>query len=205
MIEGGIRRPSVPEPARLPMARLRLYPRASNSGRDMRPMVAVVAADEPQTAAKIPHPATFTWRSRPGSQPSQGARPRKRISDNRARKRISPIQMNSGSAASVQEALVCQIDVAMAFSTGTLLKNVNPIHPTPSRESAIHKPEPRNRNMNRSRTKATWARSGDMSYQAPRPAVTASPATGTIGNLAIMLLAGRNGRGHVGRSPAQHC
>ena len=41
----------------------------------MRPTTCVVAADEPEIAAKIEQPTTFTCRSRPGSRPVHGASP----------------------------------------------------------------------------------------------------------------------------------
>ena len=51
----------------------------------MRPMVAQVAAEEPDTAAKIAQPITFTCSSRPGSFCTQGARPSNMSSDNLVR------------------------------------------------------------------------------------------------------------------------
>ena len=51
----------------------------------MRPMVAQVAAEEPDTAAKIAQPTTFTCSRRPGSFCSQGARPSNMSSDNLVR------------------------------------------------------------------------------------------------------------------------
>src|SRR5271169_6212130 len=97
-------------------------------------MVAQVAAEEPETAAKIPQPITFTWMSRPGSHCSQGDRPRNISSDNRVRNKISPIQMNSGSAASVQDALALQTVVANTDPIGTLV--VSSIAIKPMRPSA---------------------------------------------------------------------
>ena len=80
--------------------------------------VAQVAAEEPDTEPKRPQASTFTCISRPGSQLSQGASPRNISSDRRVRKRISPIQMNSGSAASVHEAELPQIVVASTEPAG---------------------------------------------------------------------------------------
>ena len=60
----------------------------------------------------------MTCISRPGSQLSQGDRPRNISSDSRVRNRISPIQMNSGSAASVHEALLPQTVVASTAPAG---------------------------------------------------------------------------------------
>ncbi|MQM40038.1 hypothetical protein KBTX_04080 [wastewater metagenome] len=65
-------------------------------------MVAAVAADEPDTAAKMPQPSTLTCSRRPGRRRSHGASPAYMSSDSRERNRISPIHTNSGSGASDQ-------------------------------------------------------------------------------------------------------
>src|SRR5215213_1808631 len=65
-------------------------------------MVAQVAALEPETAAKMAQPTTLVWSKRPGSRCIHGARPRNMSWLSRVRKRISPIQMKSGKAVSVQ-------------------------------------------------------------------------------------------------------
>ena len=80
--------------------------------------MAVVAADDPDTEPNTPQATTLTCMSRPGSQLSQGAKPRNISSESRVRNRISPIQMNSGSAASVQEALLPQTMVASTLPAG---------------------------------------------------------------------------------------
>jgi len=48
MSEGGIMKPNVPDPAKLPRLIARSYPRLSNSGRDIFPIVATVAAEDPE-------------------------------------------------------------------------------------------------------------------------------------------------------------
>ena len=83
--------------------------------------VGTVAAEEPDTAAKIPHPITLTWISRPGSQLSHGDSPRNMFSDNRVRNRISPIQINKGSAASDHDAPLLQVVVASTGPIGAVL------------------------------------------------------------------------------------
>src|SRR3989337_1825824 len=100
-------------------------------------MVAQVADEEPDTAAKMPQPKTLTCIRRPGSQPSQGARPSNISSDKRVRNRISPIHTNSGRAASVQEALEPQNAWNRLTSGGLVVKNCNPIHATTPIEIAI--------------------------------------------------------------------
>jgi hypothetical protein len=62
------------------------------------PTVAVVAAEEPLTAAKNVQARMLTWISRPGMASIQGDRPLKRFSDILLLKRISPIQMKNGRA-----------------------------------------------------------------------------------------------------------
>ena len=62
--------------------------------------------------------------SRPGSRPSQGARPRNMSSESLVRKQDSPIQTKSGSEASVQVAVAPQTLVAMISPGGALEKIV---------------------------------------------------------------------------------
>src|SRR5829696_2804874 len=103
-------------------------------------MVAQVAAEEPETAAKIPQPTTFTCMSRPGSHCSHGERPRNICSERRVRKRISPIQMKSGRAVSVQEAELAQTVVASTEPIGTFATIVIAAKPTARRARPIHRP-----------------------------------------------------------------
>src|SRR5713226_6882168 len=103
-------------------------------------MVAQVAAEEPDTAAKIPQPITFTCVSRPGSHCTQGERPRNISSDSLVRKRISPIQMNNGSAANVQDALALQVVVASTLPSGRLVVSAIATKPTSPSVTAIQTP-----------------------------------------------------------------
>src|SRR5215207_10014645 len=100
-------------------------------------MVATVAAEEPETAANIPHPTTLTCSSRPGIQPSQGERPRNICSDKRVRNRISPIQMKSGRAVSVQDAELDQTVVASTDPIGTSVTSSMAAKPTASSDTPI--------------------------------------------------------------------
>ena len=113
----------------------------------MRPTVAQVTDDEPDSAAMIPQPTTLTCRSRPGSQATQGARPENNCSDRRERNRISPIQMKSGSAVSAQFQLASQTVVAKTGPTGAGENRAIATRPTPIRDSATQRPLPSNRNM----------------------------------------------------------
>ena len=70
--------------------------------------------------------------------------------------------MNSGNAANAQDAFACQMDVAIAFSTGTEVKIVSPTHPTPSKDKAIQSPDPKNAKSATRRTRAICAVSGDI-------------------------------------------
>src|ERR671919_2667942 len=97
-----------------------------SSGSATLAIVAQVADDEPETAAKMPQPKMLTCISFPGSQPSQGARPSNISSESRVRKRISPIQTKSGSAASVQEAFEPQNDWKRFTSGGEVVKSCRP-------------------------------------------------------------------------------
>ena len=71
-------------------------------------MVAQVAAEEPETEPNTPQPKMVVCIKRPGMRFSQGRRPSNISSDSLVRNRISPIQMNSGSAASSHDALDSQ-------------------------------------------------------------------------------------------------
>src|SRR5216684_222392 len=103
-------------------------------------MVAQVAADEPDTAAKMPQPITFTCVNRPGSHWTQGDRPRNISSDSLVRKSISPIQMNNGSAASVQDALALQVVVASTLPSGKDVVSAIAAKPTRPNATAIQTP-----------------------------------------------------------------
>src|SRR6266540_5057521 len=103
-------------------------------------MVAQVAAEEPETVPKMAQPRMLTCISLPGSQPSQGARPANISSESLVRYRISPIQTNSGSAASVHEALEPQNDWNRLTSGGVLVKNCRPNHAQAASAIAIHTP-----------------------------------------------------------------
>src|SRR5918994_3727238 len=111
-----------------------------SSGSATLAIVAQVADDDPDTAAKMPQPKMLTCISRPGSQPSQGARPSNISSDSRVRNRISPIQTNSGSAASVHEAFEPQNDWNRLTSGGLLVNSASPSHATTPIAIAIHTP-----------------------------------------------------------------
>src|ERR1035437_5285890 len=103
-------------------------------------MVAAVAADEPEIAAKMPQPITLQCISRPGNAVSQGARPRNISSEMRLRNRISPIQMNKGTAVSDQLALDPHTVVAMSLSTGVEVKSSIAAQPMASSTMVIHQP-----------------------------------------------------------------
>ena len=109
-------------------------------------MVAAVAADEPETAAKMPQPRMLTCIRRPGSRVIQGASPVNMSSDRRERNRISPIQMNMGSAASSQELLDPQTVVDSSGPTGAEVNPPMAISATPNSDSATQTPVPRKTN-----------------------------------------------------------
>jgi hypothetical protein len=119
--------------------------------------VAQVAADEPETAAKMPQPITFTCVSLPGSHCTHGESPRNISSESLVRNRISPIQMNSGNAASVHDALALQVVVARTVPIGTLVVSAIATRPTRPRETAIHTPLASTTIMKASRINASSA------------------------------------------------
>src|SRR3954464_4025779 len=109
-------------------------------------MVAQVAADEPETAAKMVQPITLVCSSRPGRPVTQGARPRNMLSLSLVRNRISPIQMNSGRAVKVQLEAEPQTVTAIASPAGREENSCMPIQATPASVRPIQTPLPRNRN-----------------------------------------------------------
>src|SRR5262245_1324586 len=106
-------------------------------------MVAVVAVEEPDTAAKMPHASTLVCASRPGRRDIQGASPENIWSASRVRNRISPIQMKSGSAVSAQSVLPPNTVVASSAPALVLVKNATATPPTTTMAIAIHRPPAR--------------------------------------------------------------
>src|SRR5918912_714182 len=92
---------------------------------------------------------------RPGSQFSHGANPRNISSDSRVRNRISPIQMNSGKAASDHDALLPHTVVASTLPAGMVPPaNCMPAQPVAIRATAIQTPAPSSSARNPSRRAA---------------------------------------------------
>src|ERR1700712_3675981 len=106
-------------------------------------MVAQVAADEPDTAAKMAQPITLVCSRRPGTFSSQGARPLNMSSDSRVRNRISPIQTNRGRAVRVQDDDAPQMVTAIASPAGRAENSAIEIQATPDSARPIQTPEPR--------------------------------------------------------------
>src|SRR3954451_19802886 len=155
VIDGGIRMPSVPAPASEPRLTPSSYPRFFNSGSAILATVAQVAADDPDTEPNTPQASTLTCMSRPGSQFSHGANPRNISSDSRVRNRISPIQMNSGNAASDHDALEPHTVVASTLPAGMPPPaNCMPAHPVAIKATAIQTPAPSSRVRNPSSSAA---------------------------------------------------
>src|SRR5690606_32732552 len=147
MIDGGINSPKVPAPASVPIIILSGYPRRLSSGIVILPIVAQVAADEPDTAAKIAQPTTFVCNRRPGMRLSQGVKPTNKSCESRDRNKISPIHRNKGRAVSVQLDEAPQMVMAMASPAGRLENNSIPSHAVPARVSPTQTPQARNPNM----------------------------------------------------------
>src|SRR5215204_25803 len=100
----------------------------------MRPTTCVVAADEPEIAAKIEQPTTLTWSSRPGSRPVQGASPWNSERESFVRNRISPMTMNSGSAKSSWVVRMFQAYCGSSLSSGMLRNSPSIRVPLPCNE-----------------------------------------------------------------------
>ena len=105
-------------------------------------MVAQVAAEEPDTEPKMPQPITLTCISLPGNHSNHGARPLKICPDNRVLNKISPIQMNMGSADKVQLSADVHMEVTKLKAGGDEVKKYIPAQATTPKVMAIHKPQP---------------------------------------------------------------
>ena len=113
-----------------------------SSGIDILPMVAAVAADEPETAAKMAQPRILTCNNLPGMRFIHGDRPVNMSCDNRDRNRISPIQINRGKAARAHELLAPHTVVAKTWPSGAEENMAMPTMPTIIREKATQTPLP---------------------------------------------------------------
>ena len=103
-------------------------------------MVAQVAADEPDTEPKMPQPRIVVCIRRPGIRFSHGLRPSNISSLSLVRKRISPIQIKSGRAASSQLALLSQKALKRFLPGCVVVKKACPTQPQMARVMAIHTP-----------------------------------------------------------------
>ena len=112
----------------------------------MRPTTCVVAADEPEIAAKIEQPMTLTCSRRPGSSAAHGASPRNSDCDSRVRNRISPIRMNSGSASSSCVVRMFQAYCARSLSSGMSRNSASRTVPVTASVQPIHRPPARKAN-----------------------------------------------------------
>ena len=106
----------------------------------MRPIVAAVAAEEPDTAAKIPQPMILTCNNRPGKRFNHGASQRKRSADRRVLNSISPIHINKGSAVSVHEEEAPHVVVAIINPIWLLSLIIRPTKATINRAAATQTP-----------------------------------------------------------------
>ena len=76
-------------------------------------------------------------------------------SESRVRKRISPIQINSGKAVSVHDEEDPQMVITMLSPTGRSVNSAMPIQATPISVSPIQTPHPRRANRARMRKAVT--------------------------------------------------
>ena len=146
IIDGGINNPRVPEPAKLPRRIFSGYFLFLNSGIDILPTVATVAAEDPEIAANNPQPTTLTWINPPGNFDNHGDRPLNKFSESFVLNNISPIQTNNGNAVKVHDELVPQMVVAIASPTGLVVKSIMPIAETAIILRATQTPDPSKNN-----------------------------------------------------------
>ena len=101
-----------------------------------------VAAEDPDTAAKIVQPTMLVWSKPPGNQLIHGASPLNISWDKRVRNNISPIQINKGRAVKVQLEAPVQIVVIIASPAGRTVNNSMPTQATPMSASPIQTEPP---------------------------------------------------------------
>src|SRR5690625_4514282 len=140
MIEGGISKPKVEDPATVPNTNCSSYPRDLSSGTVTLATVAQVAADEPLTAANTPEAKIPTCPNPPGIDRIHGARPVNKSFDIRERNKISPIQINNGRAAKDQSVEAPQIFVPSTSNTGALENSTTPTRPVINKAMDTHTP-----------------------------------------------------------------
>ena len=122
------------------------YPLLRSSGIDIFPTIFKVAAEDPETAANMVHPAIFVCSKPPGKNRIQGDSPRNISSDNLVRNSISPIQIKSGKAVRVQLLAPVQMVVIIASPAGRVVKSSIPTQATPISASPTQTELPRSRN-----------------------------------------------------------
>ena len=149
MIEGGIRNPNVPDPASDPIA--------VSSGTLIRPTVAVVAAEDPETAANSAQPNTLTCSNPPGRRRVRGASPANMSAARRDRNRISPIQMKIGRAVRSQTVIAPQTLVANTAPAGAPEASVIAANPTAISANPTQRPSARHKNNTATRIGARAA------------------------------------------------
>src|SRR5690625_1293746 len=106
-------------------------------------MVAVVADEEPLTAAKIPQANTLMCTNPPGKERTHGPNPSNMSWASLVRYKISPIQIKSGKAVSAQLVEDSQLLAAKIKPAGVSAKNTSPIIAEAIRACPIHTPRPK--------------------------------------------------------------
>src|SRR4029434_5304585 len=121
-----------------------------SSGSATLAIVAQVAADDPETDPKMPQPRIVVCIRRPGTRLSHGESPVNICSESLVRNRISPIQMNNGSAASSHDAFASQNAVKRFFdvmAVDSVVNQIMPTAPTMASVMPIHTPIVNRMNM----------------------------------------------------------
>lgn len=118
IIEGGINNPSVPDPINELTIMYSGYFLFLSSGKEIFPIVAHVAAEEPEMAEKTAQLITLVCSKRPGKGSSQGEIDWNKEVAILERNNISPIQIKSGSDVSVQLVSPLHILIVMAPPIG---------------------------------------------------------------------------------------
>src|SRR5918999_4041260 len=129
------------------------------------PMVAAVAALDPETAANIAQAAILECRSPLGNGPSQAEIVRYMRSEMPLRTRISPIMMKSGTATSTKLLFVFQAICPSISHSGRSEKTYMRKTPTSPRAAATYNPARKNTDMRPAATLRTIGRFPSLSLR----------------------------------------
>ena len=143
---GGINIPNVPPAAKRPYTKFLLYPLLIISGIATTPMVAAVATDTPEIAAKIPHEIIVATARPPGQCPTQACTALNKSFPHPPFKSTLLIKRKSGTASKIKPSRVDKI--AWGAIKGEKPPKINIESPRNPREKDTGRPDNNKTNIN---------------------------------------------------------